>query len=150
MYTEADWSREVKMPVNIRGVMQLLCLVSEKQKRKAEFKDARVGALVAGATAFFGGLMAGTSGFAVGGAVGSLFVAWMTYGKFKLTPQIILGQRPVVQQRLYRIVYAIIQDLSCTNVAQFKALVMANDALEEKIFGVLTCCITSKLRRKIQ
>ncbi|XP_070809046.1 protein C19orf12 homolog isoform X2 [Pituophis catenifer annectens] len=138
------------MPVNIRDVMQLLCHVSEERKMKAAFKHSGRGALVVGTTAFFGGLMAGPPGLAVGGAIGGLLGAWMTSGQFKPIPQIILELPPVEQQRLYENVCAIIQNLDWTDVAQLTALVMANGALQEKLLGVLTSYITNELRGEIQ
>ncbi|XP_039183422.1 protein C19orf12 homolog [Crotalus tigris] len=138
------------MPVNVREVMQLLCHVSEERQMKAAFKHSGRGALVVGATAFFGGLVAGPPGIAVGGAVGGLLGAWMTSGQFKPIPQIILELPPVEQQRLYTNVCAIIQNLDWTDLAQLTALVMSNGALQEKLLGVLTNYITTELKGEIQ
>ncbi|XP_058010785.1 protein C19orf12 homolog [Ahaetulla prasina] len=143
-------SREVTMPVSVKDVMQLLCHVSENRKMKAAFKHSGRGAVVAGVTAFLGGLMGGPPGIAVGGAVGGLLGAWMASGQFKPVPQIILELPPAEQQRLYKDVCAIIQNLDWTDVAQFKAFVMASDSLQEKLLGVLTSYIINELQGKIQ
>lgn len=54
------------MPVSLKDMMTLLSRVSEEQKLKAAFKHSGRGALVAGATAFVGGLVGGPPGIAVG------------------------------------------------------------------------------------
>ncbi|XP_058010779.1 protein C19orf12 homolog isoform X3 [Ahaetulla prasina] len=143
-------SREVTKPVKVRAVMQLLCRVSENRKMKAAFKHSGRGALVAGVTAFLGGLMAGPPGIAVGGAVGGLLGAWMASGQFKPIPQIILELPPAEQQRLYKDVCAIIQNLDWTDIAQLTAFVMASGSLQEKLLGVLTSYIINELRGEIQ
>ncbi|XP_060644062.2 protein C19orf12 homolog [Anolis sagrei] len=138
------------MPVNVNDVMQLLCHVSEERKMKAAVKHSGRGALVAGATAFVGGLVGGPPGIAVGGAVGGLIGAWMTSGQFKPIPQILLELPPVEQRRLYDRAFAIISNLDWTDAAQLIALVMGNAAIQEKLLTVLTSYITNELRAEIQ
>ncbi|KAH0619598.1 hypothetical protein JD844_000345 [Phrynosoma platyrhinos] len=138
------------MPINMNDVMQLLCHISEERNMKAAVKHSGWGALVAGTTAFVGGLMGGPPGIAVGGAVGGLIGAWMTSGQFKPIPQIILELPPVEQQRLYDRAYAIIRNLDWTDTAQLIALVMGDAAIQEKLLAVLTCYITNELRAEIQ
>ncbi|XP_025023405.1 protein C19orf12 homolog isoform X2 [Python bivittatus] len=142
--------KEVTMPVSMKDVMQLLCHISEERKMKAAFKHSGRGALVVGTTAFFGGLMAGPPGLAVGGAIGGLLGAWMTAGQFKPIPQIILELPPAEQQRLYENACAIIQNLDWTDTAQLIALVMSNGAIQEKLLGMLTVYITNELKAEIQ
>ncbi|XP_061450130.1 protein C19orf12 homolog [Rhineura floridana] len=138
------------MPISVHDLMQLLCRVSEERKMKAAFKHSGRGALVAGTTAFIGGLVGGPPGIAVGGAVGGLVGAWMTSGQFKPIPQIILELPPVEQQRLYDNAYAIIRNLDWTDTAQLIALVMGNTGIQEQLLGVLTNYITSELRAEIK
>ncbi|XP_062997202.1 protein C19orf12 homolog [Elgaria multicarinata webbii] len=138
------------MPVSVNDVMQLLCHVSEERKMKAAFKHSGRGALVAGATAFVGGLMGGPPGIAVGGAVGGLLGAWMTTGQFKPIPQILLELPPVEQQRLYDNAYAIIRNLDWTDTAQLIALVMGNAAIQERLLGMLTNYLANELKAEIQ
>lgn len=57
------------MPIRVDDVMQLLCRVSQEKGMKAAVKHSGRGALVAGATAFLGGLMGGPPGIAVGKCV---------------------------------------------------------------------------------
>nr|XP_020633006.1 protein C19orf12 homolog [Pogona vitticeps] len=138
------------MPINLNDVMQLLCHISEERKMKAAIKHSGRGALVAGATAFVGGLVGGPPGIAVGGAVGGLLGAWMTSGQFKPIPQIILELSPVEQQRLYDRAYAIISNLDWTDTAQLIALVMGNAAIQERLLAMLTNYITNELKAEIQ
>ncbi|KAB0354876.1 hypothetical protein FD755_022335, partial [Muntiacus reevesi] len=78
--------------------MKLLCSISEKRKMKAAFKYSWLGAVVTGTVALA----------AVGGAVGGLLGAWMTRGKFKSVPQIIMELPADKQERLYNNTIAII------------------------------------------
>ncbi|XP_053127492.1 protein C19orf12 homolog isoform X1 [Hemicordylus capensis] len=138
------------MPISVNDVMHLLCRVSEEQKMKAAFKHSGRGALVAGATAFVGGLVGGPPGIAVGGAVGGLLGAWMTTGQFKPVPQIILELPPVEQQRLYDEAYAIIENLDWVDLVQLTALVMGNATVQKQLLGVLMNYLTNELRAEIQ
>ncbi|XP_066493378.1 protein C19orf12 homolog [Tiliqua scincoides] len=138
------------MPISVHDVMQLLCRVSEERKMKAAFRHSARGALVAGATAFVGGLVGGPPGIAVGGAVGGLVGAWMTSGQFKPVPQIILELPPLEQQRLYDDAYAIIRNLDWTDLAQLTALVMGNTAIQQQLLATLMNYLTTELRAEIQ
>ncbi|CAI5782561.1 Uncharacterized protein PODLI_1B041301 [Podarcis lilfordi] len=138
------------MPVSMNDVMQLLCHVSDERKMRAAFKHSGRGAIVAGATAFLGGLVGGPPGIAVGGAVGGLFGAWMTSGQFQPIPQIILELPPTEQQRLYDNAYAIIGNLDWTDTAQLIALVMGNRAIQDQLLCMLTSYITNELRAEIK
>ncbi|XP_008939264.1 PREDICTED: protein C19orf12 homolog, partial [Merops nubicus] len=53
------------MPINVDDVMQLLCHLSQEKGMKAAVRHSGRGALLAGATAFIGGLMGGPPGIAV-------------------------------------------------------------------------------------
>ncbi|XP_033012591.1 protein C19orf12 homolog [Lacerta agilis] len=138
------------MPVSLNDVMQLLCHVSEERRMKAAFKHSGRGAIVAGATAFLGGLVGGPPGIAVGGAVGGLLGAWMTSGQFQPIPQIILELPPAEQQRLYDNAYAIIGNLDWTDTAQLIALVMGNRAIQDQLLFMLTSYITNELKAEIK
>ncbi|KYO32559.1 hypothetical protein Y1Q_0007760 [Alligator mississippiensis] len=89
---------------------------------KAAIKQSGRGALLAGATAFLGGLVGGPPGIAVGGAVGGLLGAWMTSGQFKPIPQILLELSPAEQQKLYDEAFAIIRNLDWTDVVELTVL----------------------------
>lgn len=117
---------------------------------KAAIKHSGQGALVAGATAFVGGLMGGPPGIAIGGAVGGLFGAWMTAGQFKPIPQIILELSPAEQQKLYDDAFAIIRNLDWTDAAQLTALVMGNAALQQKLAAVLINYLSHELKAEIR
>ncbi|XP_068938690.1 protein C19orf12 homolog isoform X3 [Petaurus breviceps papuanus] len=85
-----------------------------------------------------------------GGTVGGLLGAWMTSGQFKPIPQIIMELPPIEQQRLFNEAFAIIRDLDWTDVVQLTALVMGNDALQQKLASVVVNYITQTLRAEVQ
>ncbi|NXI35808.1 CS012 protein, partial [Galbula dea] len=138
------------MPVNVDDVMQLLCHLSEVKGMKAAVKHSGRGALVAGATAFVGGLMGGPPGIAVGGAIGGLLGTWMAAGQFKPVPQILLELPPAEQQKLYDEAIVIFKHLDWTDIAQLTALVMGNASLQQKLTAVLINYFSKELRAEIQ
>ncbi|XP_066493787.1 protein C19orf12 homolog [Tiliqua scincoides] len=138
------------MPVNVNGVMQLLCRVSEMRGMKAAFKQSGKGALMAGTGAFLGGLLGGPFGIAIGGAAGGLVGGWMTSGQFKPIPQIILGLTPAQQQKLYNHTYAIIRDLDWTDMVQLSALVMGSVCIQDKMLAVIATYLTKEFGAQIQ
>ncbi|KFO69626.1 Protein C19orf12 [Cuculus canorus] len=138
------------MPVNVDDVMQLFCHLSHEKGMKAAFKHSGRGALLAGATAFLGGLVGGPPGIAVGGAFGGLLGAWMTTGQFKPVPQILAELPPAEQQKLYDEAIVILRRLDWTDVAQLTALVMGNAGLQQQLTGVLINYLSKELRAEIQ
>ncbi|XP_069724287.1 protein C19orf12 homolog [Phaenicophaeus curvirostris] len=138
------------MPVNVDDVMQLFCHLSQEKGMKAAFKHSGRGALLAGATAFLGGLVGGPPGIAVGGAFGGLLGAWMTTGQFKPVPQILAELPPAEQQKLYDEAIVILRRLDWTDVAHLTALVMSNASLQQQLTGVLINYLSKELRAEIQ
>ncbi|NWH71275.1 CS012 protein, partial [Piaya cayana] len=138
------------MPVNVDDVMQLFCHLSQEKGMKAAFKHSGRGALLAGATAFLGGLVGGPPGIAVGGAFGGLLGAWMTTGQFKPVPQILAELPPAEQQKLYDEAIVILRRLDWTDVAHLTALVMSNASLQQQLTGVLINYLSKELKAEIQ
>ncbi|XP_041123572.1 protein C19orf12 homolog [Polyodon spathula] len=138
------------MPVRVDDVMRLCCDLSQHQQMKAAVKHSGRGAVVVGATAFMGGLVGGPPGIAVAGAVGGLLGCWMTSGKFRPVPQIILEMLPQQQQQLYDSVMTVIGNLDWTDAAQLTALVMGNAVLQQKVAAALVTYITQELRAEVQ
>ncbi|NWX50394.1 CS012 protein, partial [Steatornis caripensis] len=138
------------MPISVDDVMQLFCHLSQEKGMKAAVKHSSRGALLAGATAFIGGLMGGPPGIALGGAFGGLLGAWMTTGQFKPVPQILLELPPAEQQKLYNEAIVILRRLDWTDVVQLTALVMGNASLQQKLTTVLINYLSRELRAEIQ
>ncbi|NXV78831.1 CS012 protein, partial [Atlantisia rogersi] len=138
------------MPINVDDVMQLFCHLSQEKGMKAAVKHSGRGALLAGATAFLGGLVGGPPGIAVGGAFGGLLGAWMTGGQFRPVPQILLELPPAEQQKLFDEAVLILRNLDWTDVAQLTALVMGNASIQQKLTGVLINYLSKELRAEIQ
>ncbi|XP_068006716.1 protein C19orf12-like [Melanerpes formicivorus] len=138
------------MPVNVNDVMQLFCHLSQEKGMKAAVKHSGRGALLAGASAFIGGLMGGPPGIAVGGAFGGILGAWMTAGHFRPVPQILMELPPAEQQKLYDEAVLILRNLDWTDVAQLTALVMGNANLQQKLTAVLINYFSKELRAEIQ
>ncbi|KAF1607224.1 hypothetical protein FQV09_0006831, partial [Eudyptes chrysolophus] len=138
------------MPIHVDDVMQLFCHLSQAKGMKAAVKHSGQGALLAGATAFIGGLMGGPPGIAVGGAFGGLLGAWMSAGQFRPVPQILLELSPAEQRKLYDKAIVILKRLDWTDVVQLTALVMGNASLQQKLTDVLINYLSKELRANIQ
>ncbi|KAM9289330.1 protein C19orf12 homolog [Morus bassanus] len=138
------------MPISIDDVMQLFCHLAQQKGMKATIKHSGRGALMAGATAFIGGLMGGPPGIAVGGALGGLFGAWMTAGQFRPVPQILLELPPAEQQKLYDEAVRIVRHLDWTDIAQLTSLVMGSASLQQKLTAVLINYLSKELSAEIQ
>ncbi|XP_031471388.1 protein C19orf12 homolog isoform X1 [Phasianus colchicus] len=138
------------MPIRVDQMMQLLCSVSQEKGMTAAVKHSGRGALLAGATAFVGGLVGGPPGIAVGGALGGLLGAWMTSGQFKPVPQILMELPPAEQQKLFDEAIAIVRNLDWTDIAQLTALVMGSGHLQQQLAGVVINYLTRELSAEIK
>ncbi|NP_001264595.2 uncharacterized protein LOC100858381 [Gallus gallus] len=118
------------MPIHVDQMMQLLCRVSREKGMTAAVKHSGQGALLAGATAFVGGLVGGPPGIAVGGALGGLLGAWMTSEQFKPVSQIIMELPPAEKQKLYKEAFAIVKNLDWIDVLELTLFVMQNADLK--------------------
>ncbi|NXH24175.1 CS012 protein, partial [Myiagra hebetior] len=137
------------MHICIDDVMQLLIRIATVKGMKAAVSHSGRGALLTGASAFVGGLLAGPPGIAAGGAVGGL-LGWMTSGDFKPVPQILMELPVSERQKLCDEAMAIIKNLHWTDAAQLIALVMANTTVKEKVAGVLISYLTRELKAQIK
>uniref|UniRef100_A0ABM5EV21 Protein C19orf12 homolog n=1 Tax=Pogona vitticeps TaxID=103695 RepID=A0ABM5EV21_9SAUR len=138
------------MLINVKDMMELLCLVSEVRKMKAAIKHSGYGAFLAGTGALLGALTGGLVGIALGGALGGALGAGMSTGKFKPVSQIIMELSLELQQQLYNEVHAIIRDLDWTDMAAITALVMTNGSIQDQVLGVLGKFLTNTIGAEIQ
>ncbi|XP_029977295.1 protein C19orf12 homolog [Sphaeramia orbicularis] len=138
------------MAPRVDDVLRLCCELSAHDQIKVAVKNSTKGALVAGGTAFVGGLFAGPPGIAVGGAVGGLLGSYMTSGQFRPLPQILMDLPPSQQQRLYQDVMAVLGNLNWTDAAQLIALVMGNATLQQQVTAALLNYITNELKAEVR
>ncbi|NXF90512.1 CS012 protein, partial [Eubucco bourcierii] len=138
------------MSISLDDVMQLLCHLSQEKGMKAAVNHSGRGTLVAGASAFVGGLMGGPPGIAVGGAFGLVLGAWMTAGHFRPVPQILLELPPDKKWKLYGEAMAILSDLYWIDAVHLIPLVMGNASLKQKLMAVLKNYLVRQLNAKIK
>ncbi|XP_049924342.1 protein C19orf12 homolog isoform X2 [Epinephelus moara] len=136
----------IRMAPRVDDVMRLCCELSAHDQIKVAVKNSTKGAMVAGGTAFVGGLLGGPPGIAVGGAVGGLLGSWLTSGQFRPLPQILMELPPTQQKKLCDDVMAILGNLDWTDAAQLIALVMGNATLQQQVTAALLNYITKELR----
>uniref|UniRef100_A0A8C3LXU1 CS012 protein n=1 Tax=Chrysolophus pictus TaxID=9089 RepID=A0A8C3LXU1_CHRPC len=138
------------MPIHVDQMIELLCHVAEEEGMTAAVKHSGEGALLAGVTAFVGGLLGGPRGIAVGGAVGGLLGAWMTSGQFKPVPQILMELPPSKQQKLCNEAIAIVRNLDWFDIFQLTVLVMGNADLKLLLARAIERFLTRELRAQIE
>ncbi|XP_036952204.1 protein C19orf12 homolog [Acanthopagrus latus] len=138
------------MAPRVDDVMRLCYEISAHDQIKVAVKNSTKGAVVAGGTAFVGGLVAGPAGIAVGGAVGGLLGSWLTSGQFRPLPQILMELPPNQQKKLYNDVVAVLGSLNWTDAAQLIALVMGNATLQQQVTAALLNYITKELRAEVR
>ena len=136
--------------VSVEDIMRLLCSISEKRKMKAAFKYSWLGAIVTVTMVFVGGLVGGPPGKATGGAIRGLLGAWMTSGKFKPDPQIIMELPADEQERLFINAVAILRQLPWTNVEQLTMLVMVSKTLQEQLVDMLKNYFSKELGSEVK
>ncbi|XP_061878061.1 protein C19orf12 homolog [Entelurus aequoreus] len=138
------------MAPRVDDVMRLCCEISAHNDIKVAVKNSAKGAMLAGGSAFVGGMLGGPPGIAVGGVVGSLLGSWLTSGQFRPLPQILMELPPAQQQKLYRDVMAILSGLDWTDAAQLVAMVMGSATLQQQVTAALLNYITKELRAEVR
>ncbi|XP_032366826.1 protein C19orf12 homolog [Etheostoma spectabile] len=138
------------MAPRIDDVMRLCCELSAHDQIKVAVKNSTKGAVVAGGTAFVGGLLGGPPGIAVGGAVGGLLGSWLTSGQFRPLPQILMEMPPAEQQKLYNHIQTVLGNLNWMDAAQLIALVMGNATLQQQVTAALVNYITQELKAEVR
>lgn len=138
------------MPARMDDVMRLCCEVSAHEEIKVAVKNSTKGAMLAGGSAFVGGLLGGPPGIAVGGAVGGLLGSWLTSGQFRPLPQILMELPPPQQRQLYESITAILGNLDWTDAAQLVSLVMGNSTLQQQVAAALISYVTKELRAEVR
>ncbi|XP_054245805.1 protein C19orf12-like [Indicator indicator] len=138
------------MPIDVCDVMALFLHLAKAKGMKAAAIRSGQGALVASASTFAGGLLAGPVGLAVGGALGGILGGWMTAGQFKPVPQILMELPPSEQQKLYDEAVVILRNLDWMDVAQLTALVMGNANLQQKLTELLINYFSKELNVKMK
>ncbi|XP_041794421.1 protein C19orf12 homolog [Chelmon rostratus] len=137
------------MAPRMDDVMRLCCELSAHDQIKVAVKNSTKGAMVAGGTAFVGGLLGGPPGIAVGGAVGGLLGSWLTSGQFRPLPQILMELPPTQQQKLCNDIMAVLGNLDWMDAAQLVALVMGNATLQQQVTAALLSYVTKELRAEV-
>ncbi|XP_051235861.1 protein C19orf12 homolog [Dicentrarchus labrax] len=138
------------MAPRIDDVMRLCCEIAAHDQIKVAVKNSTKGALVAGGTAFVGGMLGGPAGIAVGGAVGGLLGSWLTSGQFRPLPQILMELPPAQQKKLYSDVVAVLRNLDWMDAAQLISLVMGNATLQQQVTAALLSYISKELRAEVR
>uniref|UniRef100_A0A8C1J045 Chromosome 19 open reading frame 12 n=1 Tax=Cyprinus carpio TaxID=7962 RepID=A0A8C1J045_CYPCA len=131
-------------------IMKLCCEISADKRIKAAFKQSAKGAVVAGGTAFVGGLIGGPAGIAVGAAVGGALGGWMTSGQFRPLPEILMEMGPTQQEKLYSDIMAIVGTLKWTDVAQLITQVNGNASLHEQVLGAVLNFTKNQLKADVR
>ncbi|XP_029423536.1 protein C19orf12 homolog isoform X2 [Nannospalax galili] len=74
----------------------------------------------------------------------------MRHSQFKPVPQILMELPPAEKQKLFNQATAITGNLDWAGTMQLTALVLFNDALQQKLLDMLVTYITSELQAEIR
>ncbi|XP_077419293.1 protein C19orf12 homolog [Vanacampus margaritifer] len=138
------------MSPRVDDVMRLCCDISAHEQIKVAVKGSAKGALMAGGSAFVGGLVGGPPGIAVGGVLGSLLAGWLSSGHFRPLTQILAELPPAQRDKLYEDVSAVLAGLNWTDAAQLVALVTGNATLQQQVLAALLNYVTKELRAEVR
>lgn len=76
--------------------------------------------------------------------------SWLTSGQFRPLPQILMELPPAEQQKLYRDVVAVLDNLNWMDAAQLITLVMGNVTLQQQVTAALLNYITKELKAEVR
>ncbi|XP_061669697.1 protein C19orf12 homolog isoform X3 [Syngnathoides biaculeatus] len=139
-----------KMAPRVDDIMRLCRDISAHEHIRVAVKSSAKGAMMAGGSAFVGGLLGGPAGVAVGGVMGSMLAGWLSSGQFRPLPQILAELPPAQQRKLYEDVSAVLRGLDWTDAAQLVALVMGNATLQQQVVAALLNYVTKELRAEVR
>ncbi|XP_054567058.1 protein C19orf12 homolog [Eptesicus fuscus] len=137
----------MKPPAKSLSVEDAMELLSDiwNQKMKATWEHATRAITVTGVTMMIGAMVAGPPGLFIGGTVGGLIGACMSWGKFKSVPQMLKELPPAEKEKLRCQVSDILTDLKGTDIKELTKQVMANKAVQEKLLELTMDIVTKKL-----
>ncbi|XP_061669698.1 protein C19orf12 homolog isoform X4 [Syngnathoides biaculeatus] len=138
------------MAPRVDDIMRLCRDISAHEHIRVAVKSSAKGAMMAGGSAFVGGLLGGPAGVAVGGVMGSMLAGWLSSGQFRPLPQILAELPPAQQRKLYEDVSAVLRGLDWTDAAQLVALVMGNATLQQQVVAALLNYVTKELRAEVR
>ncbi|XP_054567059.1 protein C19orf12 homolog [Eptesicus fuscus] len=131
--------------LTVEEALDLLSKVWPGNEMKATVRHTRNAIAVTGFLMAIGGLAIGPPGLAVGGAVGGLIGAYMSWGKFKSVPQMLKELPPAEKEKLRCQVSDILTDLKWTDIKELTKQVMANKAVQEKLLKLTLSFVTHKM-----
>ncbi|NXT26268.1 CS012 protein, partial [Syrrhaptes paradoxus] len=137
------------MPMDADDVILMFCCLAQSRGMKVVKHHGR-GTLLAGATAFIGGLMGGPPGIVLGGAVGGLCGALMSTKELKPVPDILMKLPPNEKKKLRDEAIVIFRHLHWVDVGHLVYLVKEDLILEQKLIDILEKYLCKQLRVKIQ
>ncbi|KFU97545.1 PREDICTED: protein C19orf12 homolog [Pterocles gutturalis] len=138
------------MPMDADDVLLLFCSLSRSHGMKVVVKHCGRGTLLAGATAFIGGLMGGPPGILLGGAVGGLCGALMNTKELKPVADILMKLPPNEKKILSDEAFVILRHLHWNVFLELLCLVKEDPTLEQKLIDILEKYLCKQLRAEIQ
>ncbi|KAF0297567.1 Protein C19orf12 [Amphibalanus amphitrite] len=106
----------VSMPLDRHDVMALLAQLAEEEEMRVTVKGSAQGALLAGAGAFFGGLLMGPVGLLIGSTAGGGAGYALSAGQFRSAGEVIRQLPPDRQCQLERRVNHLVSRLNAQDV----------------------------------
>ncbi|XP_072168832.1 protein C19orf12 homolog isoform X2 [Diadema setosum] len=137
------------MPISAEELVRLLALLSEEESMKVTVKETLKGGAMAGAGAVIGGMCGGPVGIAVGGAVGGAVGAWMTQGKFRSVPEILLTMNHEQREALQNYFRSVFSDVEAGDFDKLSRLVAENSSVRQMALNGLRGFINEQLKMQV-
>ncbi|XP_054748675.2 protein C19orf12 homolog isoform X2 [Lytechinus pictus] len=137
------------MPISAEELVRLLAILAEEENMKVTVKETLKGGAMAGAGAVIGGMCGGPMGLAVGGAVGGAFGAWMTKGKFKSVPEILLTFNQYQRDSLYNHFRASFEGMEAQDFDKLSRLVTESASMRGLVMDSLRGFFNEQMRMQV-
>ncbi|XP_060536160.1 protein C19orf12 homolog [Cylas formicarius] len=122
---------------NRENIVEICSLLAQQENLRVTLIESGKGALIAGFGAFFGGLLAGPPGLAIGGVVSSIGAAWYGQGTYKSVAQVISEMSSNQRRALAEAVTKAIEKTKPQDFVGALSLILTSASLKDVVIAEL-------------
>lgn len=136
------------MAPSIEDVMELCKMVAKEEEMKVTVSEAAKGSLLALGGAFFGGLLGGKTGLAIGGSLGAIAGASVV-DDFRSVVDVIDDMNPRRKQELYNQAMRVMMSFDQSDVASAVMMLTVSDVFRAKLVTCIKMFVEGKLNMNV-